>query len=183
VPTTSEPDTPGIDDTSFCLPAQLVPKNSPVLLGSPQNLAAGKDDACKKTAGGKAEVTSMMIRNLPYSLTQQKLTDALDATGFAGLYDFCYLPHKFSDHKNVGYAFVNFVNGEVAKEFQEAWHQDRSNIFNASDMRKALNVTEAVLQGRKANMQKAQSKKMNRVRNSSFRPIVLSSNSLTGESQ
>jgi hypothetical protein len=156
-----------------------------VLLGSLQNRAAGKDDACKKTTGsqlkevdhgGKSEVTSMMIRNLPYSLTQQKLTDALDATGFAGTYDFCYLPHKFSDHKNVGYAFVNFVNADIAKEFQQAWHQDRSNIFNASDMRKALNVTEAVLQGKKANMQKAQSKKMGRVRNASFRPLVLSDN-------
>lgn len=116
----------------------------------------------------------MMVRNLPYSLTQQKLVDALDATGFAGLYDFCYLPHKFSDHKNVGYAFINFVNAAVAKDFQSAWHQDKGTVFNAHDMRKALNVTVAVLQGRKANMMKAQSKKMGRVKNSSFKPLFLS---------
>jgi len=125
--------------------------------------------------GAKEQVTSMMVRNLPFSLTQQKLIDALDATGFTGLYDFCYLPHKFSDHKNVGYAFVNFVTPEAAKEFQRIWHQDRGNVFNSSDMRKALNVTEAVLQGRQANMQKAKSKKMGRVKNASFKPVLLSS--------
>jgi hypothetical protein len=120
----------------------------------------------------KETVTSMMVRNLPYNLTQQKLIDALDATGFTGLFDFCYLPHKFSDHRNVGYAFVNFVTPEAAKEFQRTWHNDRGNVFNASDMRKALNVTEAVLQGRQANMQKAKSKKMGRVKNASFRPVL-----------
>lgn len=156
----------------------------PLLLGNGRNQqrfsAAGraKRDTHKKHNEAQmpeAEVTSMMVRNLPFNLTQQKLIDALDATGFAGLYDFCYLPHKFRDHKNVGYAFVNFVNPTAAQEFKRKWHQDKGTVFKTSDMRKALNVTDAELQGRQANMRKANSKKMCRVRNDSFKPVLLSS--------
>jgi hypothetical protein len=200
----SEPATPGVDAATLLtllFPAQTAQREVPVLLGNPcdhhmlRARESGERDtrnhAGKTTAAAqpkeaasesKDEVTSMMIRNIPYSLTQQKLIDALDATGFTGLYDFCYLPHKFSDHKNVGYAFVNFLNSKVAQDFQRVWHQDKGTVFNASDMRKALNITEAVLQGLQANMQKAKSKKMGRVKNTSFKRVLLN-NSLTDKCQ
>merc|ERR1712087_496823 len=102
--------------------------------------------------------------------TQQGLVEKLDASGFKGLFDFCYLPHKFNEHTNLGFAFLNFVSADAARKFTGEWHQ--SELFRSSGMRKSLNVTAAVVQGREANQMKACSRKMGRVRNASFKPWV-----------
>jgi len=65
----------------------------------------------------------MMIRNLPPQLEQQDLLEELNRSGFCGLYDFCYLPMKFNDKQNLGYAFVNFTKSAVAEAMQAAWHK------------------------------------------------------------
>jgi len=124
----------------------------------------------KSSTSDYQEVTTLMVRNLPYNLTQQGLVETLDSSGFKGLFDFCYLPHKFNEHTNLGFAFLNFVNAEIAQKFTNEWHQSR--IFMTSGMRKSLNVTAAVVQGREANQLKACSRKMGRVKNASFRPWV-----------
>merc|ERR1719464_1745907 len=39
--------------------------------------------------------TTVMLRNLPIGLTRSTLLDLLDSQGFAGKYDFAYLPVNF----------------------------------------------------------------------------------------
>ena len=60
--------------------------------------------------GGKdrGPVTTLMIRNIPNRYTQKDLIQEVDALGFAGTYDFFYLPIDKSTESNVGYAFLNF---------------------------------------------------------------------------
>merc|ERR1712050_603475 len=70
-------------------------------------------------------ITTLAIRNLPFNLSQQDLLQAVDDSGFAGLYDFIYLPHKFKEHRNMGFAFINFVDADVASQFLAKWHQSR----------------------------------------------------------
>lgn len=49
-----------------------------------------------------------MIRNMPNNYTRDMLLELVDSMGFAGLYDFAYLPIDFQSQAGLGYAFVNF---------------------------------------------------------------------------
>ncbi|CAJ1439291.1 unnamed protein product [Effrenium voratum] len=69
---------------------------------------AGRD-APKQSA--PAERTTVMLRNVPNNYTREMLLTLLDEQGLAGCYDFVYLPCDFYRAANLGYAFVNMVDG------------------------------------------------------------------------
>merc|ERR1719444_616278 len=100
-------------------------------------------------------ITTLVIRNLPRSLTQEELVQAMSESGYAGTWDFCYLPCKFQERRNLGFAFVNFTSADLAQKLMQGWHQTRP--FTFGHVRKSINVTAAAVQGREANQQKAQS--------------------------
>merc|ERR1719491_988122 len=54
--------------------------------------------------------TTVMIRNMPNNYTRDMLLELVDEMGFAGTYDFAYLPIDFQSQAGLGYAFVNFVS-------------------------------------------------------------------------
>eukprot|EP00928_Gymnodinium_smaydae_P089384 TRINITY_DN73358_c0_g1_i1.p1 TRINITY_DN73358_c0_g1~~TRINITY_DN73358_c0_g1_i1.p1 ORF type:complete len:398 (-),score=48.41 TRINITY_DN73358_c0_g1_i1:327-1460(-) len=56
------------------------------------------------------ERTTIMLRNLPNNYTREMVMSLLDERGFAGLYDFFYLPIDFNSRAALGYAFVNVVS-------------------------------------------------------------------------
>jgi hypothetical protein len=66
---------------------------------------------CAPTSFKQSEgKTTVMFRNLPNDYCRSDLLDLLDRVGgFAGLYDFVYLPVDFKTQAGLGYAFVNFV--------------------------------------------------------------------------
>lgn len=68
-----------------------------------------KADISKLQTPAESDVTTVMIRGIPCSLSKKTLMDTLDHAGLAGKYDFFYLP-KGSSNGNLGYAFVNFVH-------------------------------------------------------------------------
>jgi len=53
--------------------------------------------------------TTVMIRNMPNNYTREMLRDLVDSLGFAGTYDFAYLPVDFQSQAGLGYAFINFA--------------------------------------------------------------------------
>lgn len=61
--------------------------------------------------------TTVMLRNLPYSSTRGALVELLSAEGFAGKFDFVYLPIDWRTHVVLGYAFVNLTSPEEAERF------------------------------------------------------------------
>jgi hypothetical protein len=61
--------------------------------------------------------TSVMLRNLPNSYTRNLLMKLLDDEGFAGKYDFIYLPIDFKTRLSLAYAFINLVDAEESKRF------------------------------------------------------------------
>jgi hypothetical protein len=71
--------------------------------------------------------TSLVLRNIPNNISRQGLMELLDAAGFKGCYDFLYVPVDFKRGANLGYAFVNLINGlqgeRFARHFQgfDAW--------------------------------------------------------------
>jgi len=64
--------------------------------------------------------TTLMMRNLPNNYTRSMLLMMLDSHGFAGCYNFVYLPIDFGSSANLGYAFINLVDARVVQRF---WDQ------------------------------------------------------------
>lgn len=120
--------------------------------------------------GGEANITTLMIRNLPRSLTQRVLLSELDTSGFADIYDFVYMPCSFEHREAKGFAFVNLIDPLSAEAFASAWH--RSHRCGIAPGDAPLNLSPAVVQGFEANVRKWASARMNRVRNPDLRPFV-----------
>jgi len=149
------------------------------------NTASGKEDALPRQVAPPAfagtlaaqfsskGVTTLMLRNLPFSVTQKRLIEELTATGFTGLFDFCYMPSLFGSGVGKGYAFVNLISTDAVGHFVNTWHGSRRFGLQTSDA--AINVSAACLQGREKNAKKWDAPRMRRVRNPALRPLVLGS--------
>jgi len=69
----------------------------------------------------RAISTTIMLRNVPGSLTRTMFLEELESQGFAGKFDFVYLPVGFEDGQNLGHAFVNFVSHQDAAQARESF--------------------------------------------------------------
>jgi len=63
--------------------------------------------------------TTVMLRNIPNNIMREGLLDRFERSGFAGCFDFLYLPMDFKRDANLGYAFVNLINWQQANRFYE----------------------------------------------------------------
>jgi len=98
------------------------------------------------------EVT-LMLRNIPNKYTRGMLWEDLCAKGYRPAIDFLYLPSDFSNKGcNLGYAFLNFRDGEAAARFVREYDGGRLSRFPQS--LKVLAVQPARVQGLLANVQR-----------------------------
>mmetsp|Transcript_103345 Transcript_103345/g.267292 ORF Transcript_103345/g.267292 Transcript_103345/m.267292 type:complete len:365 (+) Transcript_103345:86-1180(+) len=141
--------------------AQSVPK--------PENLEAH----ATVTAAGGTPVTTMMLRNIPNKYTQNTLLQEIDDLGFAGTYDFFYLPMDVHNRSNVGYAFINFLTPIHAERFRRIFSDHRFQRFQS---RKISSVCTAHVQGLDANLRHFENRAVTHSRNDQYRPIVLKGN-------
>merc|ERR1719210_23307 len=63
--------------------------------------------------------TTVMLRNLPSGFTRRTLLEFLDAQGFAGRYDFAYIPFSFDTMTSLTHAFVNMVGPADADRLRD----------------------------------------------------------------
>lgn len=68
------------------------------------------------SADGSGAMTTLMLRNVPNDYTREMVLELLDALGFAGRYDFIYYPSDFTRNAGLGYAFVNMLTPNDAKQ-------------------------------------------------------------------
>jgi hypothetical protein len=115
------------------------------------------------------EATTLMLRNLPEQIVQQDLIDVLNAAGFAGHFDFLYMPSIFASGLGKGYAFINLTTPDIATALRSSW-EGRSPLGKSSKGR--VRASLAHIQGRDANIRKWNTRKTMRIRNPNHRPFI-----------
>mmetsp|Transcript_90812 Transcript_90812/g.261654 ORF Transcript_90812/g.261654 Transcript_90812/m.261654 type:complete len:387 (+) Transcript_90812:65-1225(+) len=118
-------------------------------------------------------VTTMMLRNIPNKYLQATMLQEIDDVGFAGTYDFFYLPMDVQNRSNVGYAFINFTHPAAARRFYAVFSEHR---FRKYPSRKVSNVSAAHVQGLDANLRHFANRAVTHAKNGQYRPLVLQGN-------
>jgi len=96
--------------------------------------------------------TTVMMRNIPNTLTREMLLDIINTEGFVGCYDFVYLPMDFKSMAALGYSFINFLDSEDAERFKIHF-SGFSNWGHESD--KVCEMTwSTAIQGQDANIER-----------------------------
>lgn len=123
---------------------------------------------CKKE--GRV-ITTVMIRNIPNRFSQRDLAHELESVGFAGCFDFLYIPLDLGTMSNVGYAFVNFTHPMHAVRCMEVLP-----LHHFKQQRKAgkgVAVSAAHMQGLEANLKHYEKSAVNTSRLRQRRPVVM----------
>ena len=74
----------------------------------------------RRTLPKKAEpdnITTVMVKGIPCSFSQDAFMNLIDNSGLKGKYDFFYLPRAGNNGSNLGYCFINFVTPEDAEQY------------------------------------------------------------------
>jgi len=135
-PRSSEEEPPEPQPTAFMVPMVLQWRPVPVsavaarvepnckspddsgTFGCPTSDRSQLAHTCRETPEA-AKRTTVMLRNLPISVTREVLVGLLDAAGFVGMYDFLYMPIDFRTHAAMGYVFLNLTSaGEAVRVYK-----------------------------------------------------------------
>mmetsp|Transcript_10967 Transcript_10967/g.23043 ORF Transcript_10967/g.23043 Transcript_10967/m.23043 type:complete len:340 (+) Transcript_10967:45-1064(+) len=90
---------------------------------------SGQEDCDQTLARIQSGCTTLMIRHIPRSFTQQAALKKIHEAGFADLYDFFYVPLDSKRRGNRGIAFINLTSVQAASEFFQ--------VFNARSVNQA----------------------------------------------
>jgi len=92
--------------------------------------------------------TTVMLCNIPCRVARSNIVNALEEGGFAGLYDFVYLPEgngrRYRRNGNIGYCFINFRCSGDAQMFAKVFEDFQFHGFLST---KRSTVKFANLQG------------------------------------
>jgi hypothetical protein len=133
-----------------------------------QNWADMQDDSTRDEPP-----TTMMIRNIPSRYSQHDLMMDLAALGFAGTFDFLYIPMDKSTSSNVGYAFVNFIDPYWASKCMQSFENYRFTRYSRHGSKKVATVSVAHLQGLAKNLEHYEKSAVNASRHVHRRPMVM----------
>jgi len=116
--------------------------------------------------------TTWMVRNVPNTYTQYDMKAELDELGFAGAFDFLYMPVDKSSKASVGYAFVNFIAPSWAARFA-AHMQGEGHKFTKYGKNREASVSVAHMQGFVANLAYYESCAIKSAKVARNRPLIL----------
>jgi RNA recognition motif-containing protein len=88
-------------------------------------------------------MTTLMMRHIPCTFSKAQLENIIEEGGFAGLYDWLYVPsskhrHCKRSNANLGYAFINFVKPADAEAFLFSMN---GSAFMGSNSQKTLSIS------------------------------------------
>jgi hypothetical protein len=98
-------------------PRVIKPRNAPVEVANlPKPANKQQLKKSKRAAAVPAQgATTLMMRGIPCSFSQEALMSLIDDAGLEGKYNFFYLPIDGKKSANLGYAFINFVDVQSAE--------------------------------------------------------------------
>merc|ERR1719361_475007 len=119
-----------MDDEAYINPCRV--------LASPPGVwkTYGNVDGSVKYHCALHERTTLVLRGIPLQYTVDMVCALLDQKGFAGKYDFVYLPTNFTSSTAYGYGFVNLVSHQLATQVMEelegfhSWSVQNDNVCN-----------------------------------------------------
>jgi len=92
-------------------------------------------------------ITTMQIRNIPNRCTKEEVLRHIDGLGFANQYDLFHMPMDKKRKSNLGYAFINFMQTEIASLFQKQMKGACITGDRAQNPKKSCTVAAAGIQG------------------------------------
>jgi RNA recognition motif-containing protein len=131
--------------------------------------------------GTNKPFTTLMIRNIPNRYSQRELIMELEDLGFAGAFDFLYVPLDKGTMLNVGYAFVNFVEPSWAEQCIRVFRNYRFKRHRKLSS-KIASVSVAHIQGLEANLAHYEKAAVSASKLKQQRPVLMAniSHALTG---
>jgi len=138
--------------------------------GAPQHSEAAWGNCVQTKDVLREGTTTLMIRNLPARLTTQALVEELCRSGFAGKFDFCYVPCNFNTGEGRGFGFVNLMTPALAAGLHAKWRGLRE--FAGEALTTAMNISVAEVQGKAANVAALAGPNRRRIRNPVLRPFI-----------
>lgn len=97
----------------------------------------------------EATTTTIMMRNIPNQYGARELLNELWRRGFGRCLDFFYLPIDFTTKKNKGYAFINLIDAESARQFRADFDKNLMTVYRS----RPVEVSASVTQGFVANVE------------------------------
>jgi RNA recognition motif-containing protein len=97
-----------------------------------------------KAPANYASITTLMIRGIPCSFSQEELLTLVQNAGLGDKYDFFYMPRAGNTTSNLGYAFINFVETKHAWTCAYTFNDVRLDPVRSA---KVCTVTPADIQG------------------------------------
>lgn len=125
-----------------------------------------KESSHKVIAG---TTTTLMIRNIPLRFTPVSFREVIDAEGFSGKYDYCYMPMDFRSHRSLGYCFINFYSVDAAADFASLFANRR---FTTTNSDKVLAISAGARQGLLPNVASFKLSTLRQMPRTEFRPVV-----------
>mmetsp|Transcript_43619 Transcript_43619/g.76418 ORF Transcript_43619/g.76418 Transcript_43619/m.76418 type:complete len:371 (+) Transcript_43619:53-1165(+) len=92
-------------------------------------------------------ITTLMIRNIPCKVKMKALLELLGSKGFAGAFDFLYLPVRGYHSSNLGYAFINFKSAATVAPFMLAFNGVAFSAVSGIRTEKVIEIRPARVQG------------------------------------
>lgn len=125
-----------------------------------------------RNSGADAPPTTLMIRNIPNRYSQRELIAEFEDLGFAGSFDFLYIPLDKVTMSNVGYAFVNFIDHKWAEKCIDTLQTYRFKRHRKVSGKVAA-VSVAHIQGLEANLAHYENAAVNTAKLKQRRPVVM----------
>ena len=108
----------------------------------------------EKIENGEDKRTSVMIKNLPSSITKEHFRDIL---GDVGNINYVYLPYDKKNNKFLGFAFVNVVNYKTLIQIHKKLYGKKLDNFQ---MKKNIEICYSKVQGKNELIQMFSKNKM-----------------------